>query len=104
MVKANLVALYSRVQGAVTVVQMLAIFQSSPNRRVRSKAWYLRSRSSYEIQKEPSSPNLWSSFCSHSAVQLGLPSDQGPFHSCLPHGFLSRTSRVPSISTARITE
>jgi len=49
-------------------------FQSCPNRRVRSKAWYFRRRSLYEIQKAPSSPNRWPTFCNHSGVHSLEPS------------------------------
>lgn len=78
--------------------------QSFPKSRVRSKARYFHSRSLYEIQIAPSSPNLWSSLCSHLEVHSLDRSLQEPFHSPLPQGFLSNTRRFPSASTSRITE
>lgn len=58
----------------------------------------------YEIQIAPSSPNLWSSLCSHLEVHSFDPSLQGPFHSPFPQEFLRNMRRFPSASTARITD
>lgn len=54
---------------------------------MRSKVWYLRSRSLNEIQNAPSSPNRWPSLVSHSGVHSWEPSP-GSRQQCT---FVSRT-------------
>ena len=49
-------------------------------------------------------PQMNGKACNHSGVHSFDPSDQGPFHSVVPHGFLMTTKRRPLCSTAQKTE